>query len=358
MLYRLGRYGGLAAFRGMLACDPPWVRPLLGCRRAETAAYCEAVGLEYARDRGNLYPGYARTAIRMQVLPAWERALPGAAAAAARSAEVAAEVERLVEALVIEARRWAAAPALAGAAQPPAARAGGCGEVLAASALLGLEPPLRRLLLHTWLEERARPAASRASVLAVEELLGVAGSAARSVGGGLRARKEYDRVWLEPVAGRAGAGAGVDPGAIPPVPAAGGSAAVPLGVPGRARWGGWVVTAAPASGTSSARYGAAEVAREAFVDARCLAGAVQVRGRRPGDRIKPLGAPGSRKVQDLLVDLKVPAAERDSIPLVVCDGRVVWVCGFAVAEEGRIAGDTADIVRLEVGPDDEKDGQR
>jgi tRNA(Ile)-lysidine synthase len=100
------------------------------------------------------------------------------------------------------------------------------------------------------------------------------------------------------------------------------------------------------------------VSREAFVDARCLAGAVQVRGRRPGDRIKPLGAPGSRKVQDLLVDLKVPAAERDSIPLVVCDGRVVWVCGFAVAEEGRIAGDTADIVRLEVGPDDEKDGQR
>jgi tRNA(Ile)-lysidine synthase len=38
VLYRLGRYGGLAAFRAMLPCDPPWVRPLLECRRAETEA--------------------------------------------------------------------------------------------------------------------------------------------------------------------------------------------------------------------------------------------------------------------------------------------------------------------------------
>ena len=76
---------------------------------------------------------------------------------------------------------------------------------------------------------------------------------------------------------------------------------------------------------------------------------VEVRGPRPGDRVRPLGAPGSRKLQDVLVDLRIPAAARLTIPLVVCDGRVVWVCGFLVAEEGRITGETAQIVRLGLG---------
>jgi tRNA(Ile)-lysidine synthase len=89
MLYRLGRYGGLAAFRAMPPCDPPWVRPLLEARRAETEAYCRERGIEFAVDRGNAYPGYARTTLRQEVLPAWETAMPGAVEAAARAAEVA-----------------------------------------------------------------------------------------------------------------------------------------------------------------------------------------------------------------------------------------------------------------------------
>ncbi len=105
MLYRLGRYGGLAAFRAMPPCDPPWVRPLLEARRAETEAYCRERGIEFAVDRGNAYPGYARTALREEVLPAWEAAMPGAVEAAARAAEVAGEMERLTEGLLAEAER-------------------------------------------------------------------------------------------------------------------------------------------------------------------------------------------------------------------------------------------------------------
>ena len=87
----------------MRACDAPWVRPLLECRRAETAAYCREHGLEFARDRGNAYPGYARTAIREEVVPAWEAALPGAVEAACRAAAVAAEMQELVAASVAHA---------------------------------------------------------------------------------------------------------------------------------------------------------------------------------------------------------------------------------------------------------------
>ena len=52
-----------------------------------------------------------------------------------------------------------------------------------------------------------------------------------------------------------------------------------------------------------------------------------VRTRRPGDRL----AGRRKKVQDLLVDAKLPRAERDSWPLVVSAGEVVSVPGIAEA---------------------------
>jgi tRNA(Ile)-lysidine synthetase-like protein len=53
-----------------------------------------------------------------------------------------------------------------------------------------------------------------------------------------------------------------------------------------------------------------------------------VRSRRPGDRL----AGRSRKVQDVLVDAKVPRDERDGWPLVATeDGAVVTVVGLAEA---------------------------
>ena len=52
-----------------------------------------------------------------------------------------------------------------------------------------------------------------------------------------------------------------------------------------------------------------------------------VRSRRPGDRL----AGRSKKVQDLLVDAKVPRAERDGWPLVVSGDEVVAVPGVAEA---------------------------
>lgn len=52
-----------------------------------------------------------------------------------------------------------------------------------------------------------------------------------------------------------------------------------------------------------------------------------VRTRRPGDRL----AGRRKKVQDLLVDAKVPRAQRDDWPLVVCGEEVVAVPGVAEA---------------------------
>ena len=54
---------------------------------------------------------------------------------------------------------------------------------------------------------------------------------------------------------------------------------------------------------------------------------LEVRGRRPGDHL----AGRRKKVQDLLVDAKVPRAERDGWPLVTHRDEVVVVPGIAVA---------------------------
>ncbi|WP_298434917.1 tRNA lysidine(34) synthetase TilS [Geobacter sp.] len=73
-----------------------------------------------------------------------------------------------------------------------------------------------------------------------------------------------------------------------------------------------------------------------------------VRGVRPGDRIRPLGMTGSRKVKDLFVDEKVPRGVRRKIPLVFSGGELIWVCGYRVGERVRVAADTARVARAEV----------
>jgi tRNA(Ile)-lysidine synthase len=63
-----------------------------------------------------------------------------------------------------------------------------------------------------------------------------------------------------------------------------------------------------------------------------------VRSRRPGDRL----AGRSRKVQDVLVDAKVPRDERDAWPLVAtADGEIVAVVGLEEAPgwEGAVRAD-------------------
>ena len=80
--------------------------------------------------------------------------------------------------------------------------------------------------------------------------------------------------------------------------------------------------------------------REEMVDFDRLRPPLTIRTRRPGDRFRPLGAPGSRKLHDFFIDEKVPARLRDGIPL-VCDREgIVWVAGHRIADRVRVTDDT------------------
>ena len=350
MLYRIGRYAGLAALRAMRPVSLPWVRPLLGVRRTETAAYCRAAGMRWAIDRGNDDPGYARTGLRGRVLPTWEAELPGAARSAARVAVVVAETAALVDEWVDWAGRWdgpamtpggsrgggprraPAGDASAGGETPGGGRGGvAVAEEWSAVHLLALPPAVRRAFLHARLSALGDVEVSRSLVLGVEEVLAKGGTAAVDLGGGWRAVRAYDRVRFERGLGREAVEA---------------SGPVRLPFPGSVRWGAVTVDAAAAT-----RFRAPDPTAEAYLDADAVGRAADgrdlvVRGPLPSDRFHPLGAPGSRRLQDVLVDWRVPAERRRNLPLVVAGDRVVWVGGFAVAEEGRISSTTRRLVHL------------
>ena len=64
-----------------------------------------------------------------------------------------------------------------------------------------------------------------------------------------------------------------------------------------------------------------------------------VRAWRDGDRMRPLGLGGTKSLQDLFTDRKVPRALRRTLPVVEVGGEIVWVAGVAVDERFAARGD-------------------
>ena len=66
--------------------------------------------------------------------------------------------------------------------------------------------------------------------------------------------------------------------------------------------------------------------------------------------MRPLGLDGSKSLQDLFTDRRVPRSLRHRIPVVVAGGRIAWVAGLAVGEEFRINGGSGSVAVLTAQP--------
>ena len=289
ILYRLAVSPGRRALLGMAPRRGRLVRPLLGATRADTRAYCRARGLAWREDASNKDPRFARARVREEVLPVLRALNPAAEQAIAETGYVLRDEAEVLERAVDEALE----------------RSGGA---LLAQAELRREPPaLARLMLRRAAEVAAgRPhSLSRAQADAVLALGEGGGSASLDLGGGLRAVAEYGVVRFT-----------LDADAEPPEPAT-------LAVPGAVRFGPWQV---------EARLGAEG---DALLDGAELAQTLVVRSWRAGDRMRPAGLGGTKSLQDLFTDRKVPRALRRSLPVVESDGEIAWVAGVAVAERFR-----------------------
>jgi tRNA(Ile)-lysidine synthetase-like protein len=262
--------------------------------RADVVAHLAAAGLEWREGPSNRDLRFARNRVRHELLPYLEeRFNPHVRATLARSAEVLAEesdaLGRAAARLVRRARAEDAA-----------------GPALSRRVLRGAPPAVAALAVRRLLEEAGGVRDVGASH--VRRLLGLVNVPAASgrrlpLPDGRVALVRFDRL----VIARASA----------PAPAF----AAPLDVPGRVDIPDGRTLCAEEAGASAGGSGS-----DAIVAAS--AGALLVRTRRPGDRIRSRGRDISLK--RFLLDRRVPADLRPGLPLVADGNRVVWVPGLPV----------------------------
>jgi tRNA(Ile)-lysidine synthase len=283
VLYRLAVSPGSRALHGMPARRERLVRPLLTVTREEVRGYLSARGLEWREDPSNADRRFARARVRHDLLEPLRSIGPAAERTIAETARQLREEGEVLDATV------------AGALEEL-----GGGPAVALAALREHPPALRRLVLRRLAEQ----AGGRLGAREVDEILALGGRGTKTLdlGGGLRAVAEYGTLRFT----RGGDAAVPDP--------------VELPVPGRVRFGEWEVEASLA------------VPGDVSVSGTALGPSATVRGWREGDRMRPLGLGGSKSLQDLFTDRKVPRALRRSLPVVEADGAIVWVAGVAVDE--------------------------
>jgi tRNA(Ile)-lysidine synthase len=143
----------------MRELDPPWGRPLLGVRRAVTAAVCAALELRPWTDPHNSDAAFRRVRLRTEVLPLLEDVLAGGVAQA-----LARTAEQLREDLDVLDRQ--AGDLLA------AARRGGDGAALDVAALAPHPAALRRRVLRRWLLDAGVAELTDAHLRAADDLIG------------------------------------------------------------------------------------------------------------------------------------------------------------------------------------------
>ncbi len=72
-----------------------------------------------------------------------------------------------------------------------------------------------------------------------------------------------------------------------------------------------------------------------------------VRRRRPGDRFQPLGMSQTKKLQDFMVDSKIPRSWRDRVPLICSPKQILWVVGWRIDDRVKVTENTKEILRLQ-----------
>ncbi len=326
VLLRLTRGAGTAGLAGMAPRRGPVVRPVLDATRRELQQYLRDRGETWREDATNLDRTIPRNFVRHEVLPRLRTINAQADNALARAADMlrvdADFLETLANAKYLQIVETDTEQE----------------KVIVSAAELTRLPAALATRVARYALETANPSRS----YGLEEAHALCAFAAGGAGGNL-VGLAMERLGAKVVLVNTGVH-GVH--GVHRVPPSVDSFELKLEVPGtvEAPHGMWAVTAeGPMPTLASVDHGAGTV----VVDARELGAHLIVRPRRPGDRLQPLGAPGRKKVQDVLVDRKVPKDDRDRVPIVTNEqGKIVWVAGEVLAEPFRVTSLTTTVVVL------------
>ncbi len=92
----------------------------------------------------------------------------------------------------------------------------------------------------------------------------------------------------------------------------------------------------------------ADGARRALFDAHNATFPLILRGMMPGDRFKPWGMGGSRKLKKTFIDLKIPREQRKLTPLLLKNGEILWIAGVRRGRAAEVTEKTIQVMEVEM----------
>jgi tRNA(Ile)-lysidine synthase len=96
---------------------------------------------------------------------------------------------------------------------------------------------------------------------------------------------------------------------------------------------------------SAVRFGDS---RTAYMDYGCIMPPLMIRTLQQGDRIQPLGMPGTKKLKNYFIDRKIPSRCRGQVPLIVDNHSVIWIVGHLLSERVKLTEQTTKILKIEM----------
>jgi tRNA(Ile)-lysidine synthase len=319
VLLRLLRGAGSRGLAGIPPARLPYIRPLIATRRATILAWLRAQGIAWQEDRTNADLSLTRNRVRLDLLPRLEAGFgPGVTERIAGLADLLRDDEECLDRTALEAFADLASRGSAGmaldrpglAARPAAIR--------------------RRVLRHACREVRGGEFfPSRAVIAQLERLLEGGAPGPIHLAAGVEAATDGVQLLLRRPA------ASCDPGFH-----------APCRVPGKVAWPEAdiyltlqeVDRCSLGTDITQARPGVA------FLDGERAGAELELRSRRPGDAFFPLGLGGRKKLQDFLVDARVPRGQRDRVGLLTSQGEVAWVVGHRIDERFRVTDATRRVL--------------
>jgi tRNA(Ile)-lysidine synthase len=315
VLMRIARGAGARGLAGIPAERGCIVRPLLNVSRADTIDYCAQRGLRVIHDPSNLDRRFTRNAVRHDSLPELRRVFPGIDDSLLRiAANASHELARLRS--VTDERL-------------DAHLTGGPGEwVLHEHAFVDVGDDVCAVLLGDALARIGHYTDIRrihydALVAMTHGRMGASLDLP-----GITVRREHDGLVFR----------------VRSSTRARGDESIPLRVPGSVSLGDWMIDAVPRVASNRGPRDT-HVARggETTGPVGLPAAEYVVRAPRPGDRIRPFGMDGSKKLSDVFIDKKVPRRERERCVVVEAAGEILWVPGVVASEATRVHGSEASI---------------
>ncbi len=310
LLMHLVRGTGLRGLVGLAPHNGLAIRPLLTLTSVETRAWCRAALLPWKDDPSNNQPVARRNRIRRDLLPLLRTYNPAIEAAVARTSHALRHDYRFLEDSVEDAWTHVVVDNRSD------------GAVLHRAAYQSCAIAVRRHLLQRLFEIHLPigRAGDHGHLLAADNLLLTARTGARlSLPGGWILSVSYQQGTLR--LATPGGKTRWDPMELP-VP----GTLSPTGVDWRLE-----VALVPIPGMPLPQEPGV-----AWLNPEVLHRPLVVRQRAHGDRMRPSGMAHDQKVQDILVNAKVPRELRDQIPLVVSGDTIVWMGHGRVAESATV----------------------